>query len=1800
MGTASRTTADDLEASFDRATARALRRWARSLNRTVTVPRRPWRGAGHSGALLAAVILGSAEPDAARRPEKLIVKVCPRALSEEETRRHEHAWQSHPAFAERHLVRQPYAPHPIGDGRSLMFQRIAGRLEEIAPLSLLGAERRPVLLRRTTRVVLDEWNGAGPLLACADADAYLRAETRHSANDDTWLDEVGLSDRDSAWISLGTGGAVPNPVHLLGPDSIIAGVQIDYLQGHAHGDLHLANVLAPVSTGQRSRLSDLRFVDLSAYAPDAPLTRDPVTLMLSALLPVVGALPEDQAEELLRHVVSPRRAFPALLPAAYADAVWAIHEPGMAFAGSLGDEWRTQYLLSVTAHALVHSTYDNAGAAGRWWFVRLAAGAASAFAAANDLVPPRHAPGAEPPPVDDAGRRAGQDVTSRTGRDAATPLRDTLIMLPPYPGPVIERLELIEQVIAVLREPARNVVEVGAVLEGTGGFGKTVLAQQVCRREEVAQLFPDGVLWVDVGEHLAGADLAAKINDLAELVGGHRPTFAVPEVAGDHLGRVIGDRAMLLVVDDVWTAAQLRPFLYGAPRCVRLVTTRNRAVIPPEARAVAVGQMEPAEAADLLTTGLTGLAPGDLEDLLRMTGRWPLLLSLVNRAVRQTVRDGAAEADAAREVAARLRAGGPSALDLTSADDRRFAVRATMEVGLARLPGERLDRLLELSIFSEDTEIPLRVLEPYWHATGGLDAAETAHLCRTFADLSLVSLRQGAGPSPAEGRRPAPTGTSSTVRLHDVVRAYLRARTGQERLVARNKAFLDAMRPWTENSTGGATAWWTLPDDLDYLWRSLTYHLAEAGLGDELAALVTDIRYVTAKLRLLGPVPVEADLALGTGPVARELLWGLQRSSHLLAATDPPHAVGDILFSRLGRIAGLGAEPPPGRRIEAVWPPPDLPHPALRRIIHGHTAPLGACALSLDGERLVTAGDDAVRVWDMVTGWLLHVLDGHTGPVLSCAIAPDGTWAATTGDDGTVRLWDLTTGTERAVLAGHRGVVRRCAVSPDGTWLASAGDDHLVRLWDAATGGERLRLAGHTGAVRGCAIGGDGRTVVSAGGDGTVRVWDAEDGRALAVVGAHAGAVRSCAASRDGTWAASSGGDGVLRRSPIRPGGPELTMTGHRGSVRCCAISPDDTLIVSGGGDGTIRLWDAATGRALAVLSGHDAAVRGCAVSEDGAWLVTVGEDRTIRTWDVHRALDAPAPERPRRAVVRACAAFPAQDRLVAGSTDGGVRIWDVNDGRLLRALAGHDSTVRCCAVSRDGARVATGGDDRLIRLWASATGTSLGVLRGHDAAVRDCAFGPDGSWLVSVASDGVIRVWKVAFGHLLREFGHPGVAIWSCALSPDGDWLATVGDDSLLRLWDPSSGALRAELPGHRGTTLACAAGPDGTWVATGGNDHRVRFWDVAARQERAVLEGHEAWLNACCVSPGGGWAASAGYDPSIRVWDVEQEAGLRELTGHSGVVWALASGGTDDWLASAAGDETIRIWDVATGRTRTVIDVNAAAVRDCAVSPDGRWAVCVGGGGRAYLLDLGSGERVDLSPGAPIAYNACAVSPDGHGVAIAGEDGRVVLHDPSTGATRLVLRHPGAVLACAFAPDGAWLATSGGDGSTVLWSLPGGRERARLTGHHGWTRSCAVAPDGTWIATAGDDGTVRVWDARGATSRLTLRHDGVRSCAVAPGGDWIASAGEGATRLWDPSAGNLLRELPASGSVLACPVSDDGRLLAAVVADGSIDVWDADHRRVTAMRTERPLRGAAWIPRSHELCVIGDAGVYRYKITT
>ena len=213
--------------------------------------------------------------------------------------------------------------------------------------------------------------------------------------------------------------------------------------------------------------------------------------------------------------------------------------------------------------------------------------------------------------------------------------------------------------------------------------------------------------------------------------------------AGVRLAELLADRDILLVVDDVWDAIHLKPFLQGGKRCARLITTRNEEILPANAQSLMVDAMQPDEAVALLSFGLqTGAITAPdmqaLRALAKRLGEWALLLKLANGVLRDRVGRGEALVNALAYLNKALDRRGLTAFDATNAQDRNAAVSATLRVSFDLLHTEQYTRYRELAVFPEDVDIPLIALQKLWGATGGLDDFDTEELCQTLYRHSLL------------------------------------------------------------------------------------------------------------------------------------------------------------------------------------------------------------------------------------------------------------------------------------------------------------------------------------------------------------------------------------------------------------------------------------------------------------------------------------------------------------------------------------------------------------------------------------------------------------------------------------------------------------------------------------------------------------------------------------------------------------------------------------------------------------------------------------------------------------------------------------------------------------------------------------------------------------------------------------------------------------------------------------------------------------------------------------------------------
>jgi len=174
-----------------------------------------------------------------------------------------------------------------------------------------------------------------------------------------------------------------------------------------------------------------------------------------------------------------------------------------------------------------------------------------------------------------------------------------------------------------------------------------------------------------------------------------------------------------------------------------------------------------------------------------------------------------------------------------------------------------------------------------------------------------------------------------------------------------------------------------------------------------------------------------------------------------------------------------------------------------------------------------------------------------------------------------------------------------------------------------------------------------------------------------------------------------------------------------------------------------------------------------------------------------------------------------------------GALITNIYEGRELNHLENHDSDVYSVSFSPDGQILASASHDKTIKLWDVQTGKQITTLNGHDL-VNSVSFSPDGQILASASTDKTIKLWDIQTGKEITTLDGHHDFVLSVSFSPDGQILASASRDTTIKLWDVQTGKEIATLNGHDDFVNSVSFSADGKTLASGSYDKTIKLWNV------------------------------------------------------------------------------------------------------------------------------------------------------------------------------------------------------------------------------------------------------------------------------------------------------------------------------------------------------------------------------------
>ncbi len=697
-------------------------------------------------------------------------------------------------------------------------------------------------------------------------------------------------------------------------------------------------------------------------------------------------------------------------------------------------------------------------------------------------------------------------------------------------------------------------------LQGMGGIGKSVLAAALARDRIIRRSYPDGIIWVSVGQQ---PNLVLLLNDVARHMGNHEPFDSMAKGQGI-LKKILQDKRVFLVLDDVWSAPDALVFNVLGPRCRALITTRDAGIINTlEGTLHRVDLFDELQSLQLLADAIgidREALPMEANEVVKECGNLPLALDLCGGMAKK--RDGDWSGILERLQNADL----DKIHDRQAINKQHESIWQAMQASIDMLDLEEQQRFAELSVFPSDRTIPEATVGILWHHTGNLDDWDTEELLINLYERSLIRFNRLKN---EDNDKP-----KILISLHDLLHDFATRMT--EDKVSLHQSLLNAYNRICRNN------WSSGPDD-GYFFTELAGHFIQAGHSEDLADLLFEFNWIQIKTdkSIVLDLIQDYNLAKKTLPLKHHLHYSLELlqsclmlSSHII--TQNPKLLAGQLIGRMDDYRDINIrkvldEAKKSKKypwLKPLFASLKEPDSVCLRILYGHINSVLSVAISPNAKRVISGSSDhTMKIWDLESGLEIRSLL-HEDWIHALAVTPDGKLIISASDK-ILKIWNLDSGAEIGTLKGHEGWIGSVVISPDGKKVISASYDNSIKVWSIKTGQEILTIRGHSKQINSIVITPNGKNLISASKDLSLKVWDIETGFEIRTIIGHISSPDSVDISPDGKRLISASHTEIITWDLDR--GIKLSEISTWG-VESMVAMPDGKRVITGHERG-LKIW---------------------------------------------------------------------------------------------------------------------------------------------------------------------------------------------------------------------------------------------------------------------------------------------------------------------------------------------------------------------------------------------------------------------------------------------------------------------------------------------------------------------------------------------------------------------------------------------------------------------------------------------------
>lgn len=491
-------------------------------------------------------------------------------------------------------------------------------------------------------------------------------------------------------------------------------------------------------------------------------------------------------------------------------------------------------------------------------------------------------------------------------------------------------------------------------------------------------------------------------------------------------------------------------------------------------------------------------------------------------------------------------------------------------------------------------------------------------------------------------------------------------------------------------------------------------------------------------------------------------------------------------------------------------------------------------------------------------------------------------------------------------------------------WLATAHGNGKVAVWNVDAGYEVAEYTDCPGTVTGVCISGNGMAVACSSEHGNIYIWDlSNDGQMGNRMGIKVdGEVENVVMSTDGiqlvcqSRKSSKGSVHVWDRNngtfiSVPPGM-------QNDSLDCVTISREGKRVASGSLPNIIKIWKLESSEVLAQAVETLSGVRHIALSDDGRMAAFSSLNKTVHIWDTEKAKNMKSFE---AGFAEKFDFSPDGEEVLATMLDTTVQVFHTETINECRQSEDFSKHVACVANYSQRMRAVTVSSDNRLELWETESGGIIGTCQNVSEKVYCVALSTNGN-LIASGGCGRVQLHNAHTGELVAEtlVMSEGMFVFQIATSSNGA-VVVFGSEKNVHVWDVSNGAV-TNVTEFAQQLSPVAINDHGTRIAYATEDHSVTVWDVDKQEHvGSSLLGHTHDLSGLVLSSDGKRVVSISDDRTARVWDIGGENGTcaGDPFVHDSLLVCMQSNPTCSRFVTYDVKGCGRLWDVMSGECLT-----------------------------------------------------------------------------------------------------------------------------------------------------------------------------------------------------------------------------------------------------------------------------------------